>query len=80
MEKKKRIKSRYVKLGICIFAAGAGLLLLYYLLYSTANVRNMAGTINDILTPFYLGIIMAYLLCPIYNGSLVLVYRERPDR
>ena len=80
MEKKKRIKSRYVKLGICIFAAGAGLLLLYYLLYSTANVRNMAGTINDILTPFYLGIIMAYLLCPIYNGTLKLVYRYRKDR
>lgn len=79
-EKKKRIKSRYVKFSISIFAAGTGLLLLYYLLYSTDDVKNIIATVNGILTPFYLGIIMAYLLCPIYNGTLKLVYKYRKNR
>lgn len=77
---RKKIRSRYVKLGLTIFLAGLGILLCYYLLYNTENVKNLLGKINGILTPFYLGIIMAYLLCPIYNGTLSLVYRLNRGR
>lgn len=77
---KKKIRSVYFKAGLTIFAAGAGLLLCCYLLYNTADVKSVLGRINGILTPFYLGIIMAYLLCPVYNGTLGLVYRLNRGR
>lgn len=79
-QQKRKIRSRYVKLGLTIFLAGAGLLMCYYLLYNTADVKGVFSKINGILTPFYLGIIMAYLLCPIYNGTLRIVYRRSRGR
>ncbi len=81
MEKKKgRIHSRYVKLSLSLFAAGAGILLCYYLLYNTENVLGFFGMINGILTPFYIGIIAAYLLCPIYNVVFSYVYTANEGR
>lgn len=81
MEKKKsRLNSRYVKLSLSLFGAGAGILLCYYLLYNTQNVLGFLGKINDILFPFYVGIIAAYLLCPIYNGVFKYVYNANNGR
>ncbi len=79
-EQRKRIHSRYVKFGMAIFFAGAGILLCYYLLYNTLEVKRFFRDINGILTPFYLGIIMAYLLCPIYNNVLRIVYNWNRGR
>ena len=40
MEKKKsRLRSKYVKLSLSLFAAGVGILLCYYLLYNTENQK-----------------------------------------
>ena len=81
MEKKKsKIHSRYVKLSLSLFAAGVGILLCYYLLYNTQNILNFFSTMNDILMPFYIGIVAAYLLCPIYNGVFKYVYVANEGR
>ena len=81
MDKKTpKIKSRYIKLSLSLFAAGAGILLCYYLLYNTENVANFFSKINDILLPFYIGIIAAYLLCPIYNVMFKYVYHANDGR
>lgn len=79
-DSKIKIKSKYAKLSLSIFFAGLSLLVCYYILYNTGNVKGMLGKINDILTPFYMGIILAYLLCPIYNGTLRCVYRRNKGR
>lgn len=78
--KKTKKHSRYVKLSLSLFAAGTGILLCYYLLYNTENVVNFIGKINDILMPFYIGIVAAYLLCPIYNGMFKYVYAANEGR
>ena len=81
MEKKKsKIHSRYVKMSLSLFAAGVGILLCYYLLYNTQNILNFFSTMNDILMPFYIGIVAAYLLCPIYNGVFKYVYAANEGR
>lgn len=81
MEKKKsRLRSKYVKLSLSLFAAGVGILLCYYLLYNTENITNFFATINGILMPFYIGIVAAYLLCPIYNGMFRYVYGANDNR
>ena len=78
--KKSKIHSKYVKLSLSLFTAGTGILLCYYLLYNTQNVANFVGKINDILMPFYIGIVAAYLLCPIYNGVFKYVYAANEGR
>ena len=79
-KKTPKIKSRYIKLSLSLFAAGTGILLCYYLLYNTENVANFFSKINDILLPFYIGIIAAYLLCPIYNVMFKYVYHANDGR
>ncbi len=80
MGNKLKIKSKYAKFGLSIFLAGIGIILCYYLLYNTKNVFGVIRTINDILTPFYLGIIVAYLMSPVYNRTLKYLYRRNRGR
>ena len=78
--KRFSFRSRYAKMGITIFVSGAALVLCFFLLNNLSDVGSFLSKINGILTPFYLGIIMAYLLCPIYNGSLRLIYKGIKDK
>ena len=36
-ERRKKIRSRYVRTGLAVFTAGLGLLLCYYMMYSTTK-------------------------------------------
>lgn len=78
--KKFSFSSRYAKLGLTVFVSGGALVLCFFLLSNLDSVMDSLRKINGILTPFYLGIIMAYLLCPIYNGSLRLIYKVNSKR
>ena len=78
--KKFSFSSRYAKLGLTVFVSGGALVLCFFLLSNLDGVMDSLRKINGILTPFYLGIIMAYLLCPIYNGSLRLIYKVNSKR
>ncbi len=81
MENKKfSFNSKYAKLGLTVFISGGALVLCFFLLNNIDGVMNSLSKINGILTPFYLGIIMAYLLCPIYNGALRMIYRVNKGR
>ncbi len=59
---------------------GITLILAYYVVNHMPVVKAELAKINDILMPFYIGIIMAYLLCPIYNASVRLAYRLNKGR
>ncbi len=64
---REKFNNKYVKSGITIFVSG-GLLIIAYLILS--NIEGFGGvitTIKNICMPFILGLVMAYLLCPIYN-------------
>ena len=78
IEKGYKEKSRYFKEGMMIFIAGICLILFYYVINNTTNIGSGISKINDILFPFYLGIILAYLLCPTFNWTVKMVYRWNP--
>lgn len=63
----KRVQDEYMKLGLTIFGAGAALILLYRIIDHFAWVQETLDTVQGILSPFIFGLIMAYLLCPVYN-------------
>ena len=65
--KKLSMKNQYVRKGLLYFVVGVALILAYYVVNHFNAVAAGVGRLNDILMPFYIGIVMAYLLCPIYN-------------
>lgn len=77
---KLSIKNKYVKEGLTLFAAGCALILAYYVVNNFRVVTGGLARLNDILMPFYMGIVMAYLLCPIYNGTAKVIYRLNKGR
>ncbi len=79
-DNKFKIQGKYAKMGMSIFVSGVGILLCFYLLYNLESVLKFFGKINDILLPFYIGIIAAYLLCPVYNRTLRYVYKAYDGR
>ena len=70
MGNKIDFNTRYAKLGLTIFLTGAALIVCIFAVFNMDQVKAVINSINDILFPFYLGIVMAYLLCPIYNGAM----------
>ena len=68
------IKNSYVKKGIMLGIVGIVLISVYYAMGNFESVKHFFSKLNDILMPFYLGVILAYLLCPIYNAVVRLTY------
>ena len=64
---KEKFDSHYAKIGLCIFLAGAALILLYEAIINISFLSEAFGTLTRIVSPFIYGLIIAYLLCPIYN-------------
>ena len=72
---KERLKSGYVKMGITVFAAGAALIVLYEVIIHFNRVQEAWSVLSTILSPFIFGLVMAYLLCPVYNVTVRRMYR-----
>ena len=71
---KLKIKESFLKHGILYFTVGLGLIVAYYCVNHIPVITATVSKINNILMPFYLGIIMAYLMCPLYNAIVRLLY------
>lgn len=76
----KRVQDEYAKLGLTIFGAGAALIVLYRVIDHFDWVRESLDTVKGILSPFIFGLIMAYLLCPVYNTVVRKMYHLLKDR
>lgn len=79
-EKKIKLKNKHIQQAVMMILVGVTLILAYYVVNHMPVVRAELAKLNDILMPFYIGIIMAYLLCPIYNASVRLAYRLNKGR
>lgn len=73
-ERKIKITNQYVKAGLTLFIVGVALIAAFYTLNHPDMVLGAIEKINDILFPFYLGAVMAYLMCPVYNSTTRAVY------
>ena len=72
---KMKITNKYVRQGLMLFLVGLALIVAYFIIHNTDSIGRGISTINGILTPFYIGIIMAYLLCPVYNWVVRNTYK-----
>lgn len=75
---KYKKRSAYFKEGLMIFMVGVCLIGFYYIINNTTSISKGISRINDILMPFYMGIILAYLLSPTFNFTVKKIYKWNP--
>lgn len=68
------VDKAYFKMGLSVFLVGLALILCVYFINHFSVISQAWSKLNSILMPFYLGIIMAYLLCPVYNSTVKFFY------
>ena len=59
--------TRYVAMGLTAFSVIAASILLFFLFYEIRVIRDIIVQLIDILMPFLIGAVIAYLLAPLYN-------------
>ena len=77
---KELLKSAYFKFGLTAFLSGGALILLYEAINNWDSVGIGWSTIYTIVSPFIYGLVISYLLCPIYNATVRRMYGLTKDR
>lgn len=72
---KVRFEDRHIKWGITGLFVIICSIAVFFIIYRFDALQKTAGTISSILTPFIYGLVMAYLLCPIYNFTVRHMYK-----
>ncbi len=66
-------KGKYFKWGLTAFIAVCGAVIFYFILERIGIVSESLFSFFSIVRPFIYGLVIAYLLCPVYNSSMKLV-------
>ncbi len=75
----KKLQDEYVRLCLVLFGAGAALIVLYKVISHFDVVREAMAKTEGILSPFLYGLVMAYLLSPLYNVVVRRMYHQLKD-
>ncbi len=62
------------------FIVGALLIIFNQIVGNYDSFKESLDTIKTIISPFIYGFVMAYLLCPVYNGTVRVLYRTLGKR
>ena len=68
-------ESPYFKAAVTILLCG-GVLIIFHNWISTTRFKLGFEAINSTLAPVYIGIIFAFILCPVYNGCVKYFYKR----
>ena len=65
---------KHIKWGLTEFMVVLCSIIVFFAIYRIDSVNKVLGICVSILTPFIYGLVMAYLLCPVYNFTVRGVY------
>ena len=71
---KIRFEEKHIKWGLTAFLVVLCSIIVFFAIYRLRDVSEVINVILAILTPFIYGLVMAYLLCPIYNFTVRNIY------
>ncbi len=83
---KLKIEGKYIHIGIVSFMVIAASIMFFFAFFRMDGLVNTISTFMEILTPFVYGLVMAYLLCPLYNLTFKsmmkkkILYKGKKDR
>lgn len=72
---KRLLENKHARLMLMIFIVGALLIIFNQIVGNYESFSEGVGTIKTIISPFIYGFVMAYLLSPIYNGTVRGLYK-----
>ena len=75
---KKFWESAYTKMSLAILVCG-GVLILFHDWISRNRISLGFETVNRTLAPVYIGVIFAFILCPVYNACVKKLYARMVD-
>lgn len=67
---KVSFEEKHVKWGLTAFIVVLCSIIVFFAIYRLEHVGDILTVLISILTPFIYGLVMAYLLCPIYNFTV----------
>lgn len=71
---KIRFEEKHIKWGLTAFLVVLCSIIVFFAIYRLRDVSEVINVILAILTPFIYGLVMAYLLCPVYNFTVRSIY------
>ena len=73
---------KHIKWGFTAFLVILCSIIVFFAIYRMSDVSHIVSKVVSILTPFIYGLVMAYLLCPVYNFTVRNIYAflKRPKR
>lgn len=72
---KIKLDEKNIRWGVTAFLVVLCSIIVFFIIYRFSNVGRLISKVSGILMPFVYGLIMAYLLCPIYNFIVRHMYR-----
>lgn len=72
---KRLLENKHARLMFMIFIVGALLIIFNQIVGNYESFSEGVGTIKTIISPFIYGFVMAYLLSPIYNATVMGLYK-----
>ncbi len=67
---KHKIDEKYIKIGIVAFAVIAASIILFFAIYRIDGLMSFFASVGGVIAPFVYGLVVAYLLCPLYNVTV----------
>lgn len=67
---KLKFENKYIKWGVTAFCVIALSVIFFFMILRNEGLADAVNKMTSILTPFIYGLVMAYLLCPLYNLSV----------
>ncbi len=67
---KHKIDEKYIKMGIVAFAVIAASIILFFAIYRIDGLMSFFASVGSVIAPFVYGLVVAYLLCPLYNVTV----------
>lgn len=64
---KEFFKSVYVKAGVALVISGAIIILINRVVNHPDTISNILDSITSVMMPIYIGLILSFVMCPIYN-------------
>lgn len=64
---KEFFRSVYVKAAIALILSGMVIILFYNIINEPEGVGNVFSAFNRVMMPIYIGLVLAFIMCPIYN-------------
>lgn len=64
---KLNFEEKYFKLGLTVFLVITACIVIFFAIYRYDALMEVVARVYDIVSPFVVGLVFAYLLCPLYN-------------